>query len=74
MLNTRYENDERPPEREPIAHDMTIYFWCENVDAAYADLRTKWPKIEPPRTAPYGMRQMYMTDADGFQLCFQHPV
>ena len=76
MLNARYEDDERPP-APPAAQgreDTTLFFLCENVDAAYAELRDKPCQVRAPETAFYGMRQMEVTDPDGFQLCFQHPV
>jgi hypothetical protein len=27
-----------------------------------------------PKTAPYGMRQTWLHDPDGYQLCFQKAV
>jgi len=27
-----------------------------------------------PKVAPYGMRQLYFSDPDGYLICFQHPV
>ena len=76
MLNARYEDDERPaaPPAAQGSEDTTLFFLCENVDAAYADLRAKPCQVRALETAFYGMRQMEVTDPDGFQLCFQHPV
>ncbi|HYL91563.1 MAG TPA: VOC family protein, partial [Alphaproteobacteria bacterium] len=75
MLNTAYEDDERPPAPDPArvaAHnDTSIYFSCPDVDAAYADLRKRGVKVKEPRIAPYGMKQMYVSDPDGYELCFQ---
>ena len=31
-------------------------------------------RASPPKVAPYGMRQLYLSDPDGYGLCFQHPV
>lgn len=79
MLNTAYEFDgERPGEREVermSAHgDTTIYFGCPDLDAAYAELRGKGLKVQEPKIAPYGMKQMCLKDPDGFGLCFQWPA
>jgi hypothetical protein len=67
--------DARPsaPDRVRIAaHDDTcIYFGCPDVDAAYAYLRDKGVNLNPPKVAPYGMKQLYLHDPDGFGLCFQ---
>ena len=76
MLNTAYEfDDERPPERDPArtsAHDDTcLYFACPNVDEAYAEFRRKGVTLNEPQVAPYGMKQLYFHDPDGYNLCFQ---
>jgi glyoxylase I family protein len=78
MLNTRYEGDARPPAPDPArvaAHDDTcIYFGCPDVDAAYDHLRAQGIAVGAPTVAPYGMKQLYLRDPDGFGLCFQWPV
>jgi glyoxylase I family protein len=78
MLNTAYEGDERPPAPDPArvrAHkDTALFFSCPDVDAAYNYLRERGVDLKPPTNAPYGMRQLYLRDPDGFNLCFQWPV
>jgi len=79
MLNTAYEFDEeRPVPPDPTrtaAHDDTcVYFSCPDVDAAYEELRRKGVAVRPPKVAPYGMKQLYFHDPDGFNLCFQWAV
>jgi len=79
MLNTAYEfDDQRPEVREPArvaAHDDTcLYFGCPDVDAAYRFIREKGIEAKEPREAPYGMKQLYLRDPDGFNLCFQWPA
>ncbi len=75
MLNTLYEQDERPPvpvaARTAAHQDTGIYFGCPDVDAAYAHLQEKGISAKEPRVAPYGMKQLYLTDPDGYVLCFQ---
>ena len=75
MLNTAYESGERPPSPDPAriaAHNDTIlYFGAPDVQAVYAHLLEKGMKIDPPKVAPYGMKQLYLHDPDGFALCFQ---
>lgn len=75
MLNTAYDEGERPPERDPArqaAHgDTALYFDCPDPEAAYAFLRDKGFDVAPPRTAHYGMLQLYLSDPDGYELCFQ---
>jgi len=79
MLNTAYENEhERPPVREAArvsAHDDTcIYFGCPDVDAAYRHIREKGIEAKQPQLASYGMKQLYLHDPDGYNLCFQWPA
>jgi catechol 2,3-dioxygenase-like lactoylglutathione lyase family enzyme len=77
MLNTAYDpDDERPPSADPArqaAHgDTCLFFECADVDGAYAHLQAHGIESEPPKIAPYGMKQLYLMDPDGYGLCFQH--
>jgi len=75
MLNTAYDQGQRPPIPDPVrvaAHeDTAIYFGCPDVDGAYAHLREMGITAKEPKVAPYGMKQLYLTDPDGYLLCFQ---
>ena len=75
MLNTAYEAPRRPPKPDPrriAAHgDVGLYFGCPDVDAAYSHLRSLGVEAKEPKVAPYGMKQLYMRDPDGYELCFQ---
>ena len=55
----------------PATQDTCVYFGCPDVDAAYDYLISKGLKLDPPKIAPYGMKQLYLTDPDGYGLCFQ---
>ena len=78
MLNTAYESDQRPSAPDPArvaAHDDTaLYFGCEDLDAAYRHLCANGLKVKEPSIAPYGMKQLYVSDPDGYNLCFQWPA
>jgi catechol 2,3-dioxygenase-like lactoylglutathione lyase family enzyme len=69
MLNTAYEDDARPSAPDPrrrAAHDDTaIYF---------AHLRSRGIAVNDPKIAHYGMKQLYVSDPDGYNLCFQWPA
>lgn len=75
MLNTQYEMPDRPEQREASrvsAHrDTILYLGCPDVDAAYRELLNKGLKPDPPEVAPYGMKQLYLYDPDGYGICFQ---
>jgi catechol 2,3-dioxygenase-like lactoylglutathione lyase family enzyme len=78
MLNTAYEEDARPaapdPARFVMHEDTCLYFGCPNVDAAYAYLRARGVAAKEPEVAHYGMKQLYVSDPDGYSLCFQWPA
>ena len=76
MLNTAYESDaERPaaPDAARVrAHaDTALFLGCPDVDGAYRELRARGVAAQEPKVAPYGMKQMYLEDPDGFAICFQ---
>ncbi|HJR63601.1 MAG TPA: VOC family protein [Gemmatimonadaceae bacterium] len=78
MLNTAYERGHRPPAPEApriaIHEDTGLFFALEDLDGAYGYLRSKGVEAEKPKVAPYGMKQMYLKDPDGYVLCFQWPA
>ena len=78
MLNTAYEADERPPVRDEArwqGHgDICLYVACDDTDALWRELVAAGLDCQPPRDTRYGMRQLYVTDPDLYQLCFQQPV
>lgn len=78
MLNTAFDEGERPPTRVDLlqrAHgDVCLYFGCADVDGVFEELRAKIPDLAAPSNAPYGMRQLYLRDPDGYALCFQAPL
>lgn len=78
MLNTAYETPDRPyqPDRNRMkAHDDTaIYFGCPHVDEAYNYLLSKGLTLDKPTITSYGMKQLYLHDPDGYNICFQWKV
>jgi catechol 2,3-dioxygenase-like lactoylglutathione lyase family enzyme len=78
MLNTAYEKQLRPATPDPAriaAHeDTALFFGCRDVDGAYAHLQAMGVEAQPPKVAPYGMKQIYLTDPDGYVICFQWPA
>lgn len=75
MLNTAYDFGERPPEPSPerfASHDDTgLFFGCRDLDAAYSFFSSSGVSLEPPSVAPYGMKQLWLKDPDGYVLCLQ---
>jgi uncharacterized glyoxalase superfamily protein PhnB len=75
MLNNAYENNIRPsfpePSRVTWHKDVILFFVCRDVDGTYAYLRARGVAVEEPTVAYYGMKQLNVTDPDGYRLCFQ---
>lgn len=75
MLNTAYEAEHRPPRPDPTRieshRDTGLFFGCRDVDAAYEYLLSRGVQVDPPKLPDYGMKQLYVTDPDGYVLCFQ---
>lgn len=75
MLNTAYDPDDVPDAPEAARwsghQDTCLYFGCPDVDGAYQYLLSKGVDVKPPQVAWYGMKQLYVTDPDGFGICFQ---
>lgn len=78
MLNTAYEDDDRPPVPDPVrvsGHgDTELFFGCPDVESAYSHFRAHGVKVDEPTVRNYGMNQLWVTDPDGFKLCFQCPA
>lgn len=78
MLNDQYEPGSEPEtplvERVRWHNDTALYIGCENVDEVFEYLTSKGLDLDPPIATTYGMRQLNLTDPDGYQICFQHEV
>jgi catechol 2,3-dioxygenase-like lactoylglutathione lyase family enzyme len=75
MLNTAYEDGQRPPKPDAArtaAHEDTgLFFACPDIEETYQQLRAKGVDVKGPEVRDYGMKQLYVTDPDGYVLCFQ---
>jgi catechol 2,3-dioxygenase-like lactoylglutathione lyase family enzyme len=78
MLNTAYEADHRPaaPDSTRVAAhaDTALFFDCEDVDVAFDSLRERGIPARAPIVTDYGMKQLYLNDPDGYEICLQHPA
>ncbi len=78
MMEPIYPKNHKPAEPDALrtAHhkDTALYFGCPDVDAVYEHLIAKGISVKEPRIVYYGMKQLYLTDPDGYLLCFQWPV
>jgi len=76
MLNSRFEHAEEAAGFQPVVErdDIFLYFPCDDADETYRSLRDSGCAVNEPVTTFYGMRQLFISDPDGYQLCFQHEV
>ena len=70
MLNTLYDPDQQPDKpdltRAATHEDVTLYFGCPDVDAAYEELSTKGVTfVRPPTDQPWGLRTAHFADPEG---------
>ena len=78
MLNDQYEPgsepNEPPAERTKWHKDTCLYFDCRDTDAVYEYLRSTGVGLKPPITTSYQMKQLYLSDPDNYNICFQQPA
>lgn len=53
---------------------VCFYFNCDDAQAIHAEFSERGLAIQPPAAAFYGMNQIFVTDPDGYELCFQSVV
>lgn len=51
---------------------VLFYFNSQDANAEHARLVAAGLSVQPPKVAFYGMNQLYLTDPDGYELCFQN--
>jgi len=78
MLNTAYEDGERPASADPNRvrghNDVSLYFEFQDLGRLHAHLRSKGCVATPPAKTSYGLMQMSVKDPDGYELCFTAPL
>ena len=78
MLNAAHERDRRPPApnatRVAAHKDTASYFGCPDPGAAYRHLLAHGLDVREPVVTHYGMKQLYVLDPDGYNVCFQCPA
>jgi catechol 2,3-dioxygenase-like lactoylglutathione lyase family enzyme len=75
MLNTMFESDSRPDQPDAVRSthhgDTAFFLGTPDVDSMVQHLRECGIECEPPIVTPYGMKQAYAKDPDGYTVCFQ---
>jgi uncharacterized glyoxalase superfamily protein PhnB len=58
----------------PLAAGLCFYFVCDDSDAMHEELTSRGLALAPPTVAYYGMKQLFVVDPDGYELCFENDV
>ncbi len=78
MLNTQHEKIRCPaapdPARQKAHTDTCLYFGSPDVDGVYRFLPERGVEAKEPVNRDYGMRQVYLKDPDGYEICFQWKI
>jgi uncharacterized glyoxalase superfamily protein PhnB len=51
-----------------------FFFICDDAAAIHTELSGRGVHLAPPQVAFYGMKQIFVTDPDGYELCFESPT
>jgi len=55
-------------------HGIQLYLICQDLDQAYAEIQVRGGAPTDISDAFYNMRQFFVTDPDGNQICFESPA
>lgn len=62
---------EELPRRSRGSFECDVYLYVEGLDALYAELQQRGAVIlQPPLTAPYGLREIMVEDLNSYRLIF----
>ncbi len=70
-LMLQQECDEDPPAAQR-GKGIVFYFLCDDADAVYREITERGVTATEPAVAFYGMNQTFVTDPDGYELCFEN--
>lgn len=63
-----------PVTGEPPGRGVIFYFNCSDVELLYKSFVSRGLSETSLEVAFYGMKQLELTDPNGYQLCFQSPA
>jgi uncharacterized glyoxalase superfamily protein PhnB len=59
---------------ESRGRGIGFFFICDDAAAVHAEFSRRGLQLNPPEVAFYGMKQVFLKDPDGYELCFESPV
>jgi catechol 2,3-dioxygenase-like lactoylglutathione lyase family enzyme len=51
-----------------------FFFICDDAESVHSDFVRRGLALAAPEAAFYGMKQVFVKDPDGYELCFESPV
>lgn len=67
------DGDEDPP-ADQRGKGVAFFFICRDAGAVYDEITARGIEASPPEVAFYAMKQTFITDPDGYKLCFESPA
>ncbi|MGH2501072.1 MAG: bleomycin resistance protein [Ktedonobacterales bacterium] len=76
MLQARHSLEDELPQLtgKPLGASLTFYIGVDDADALHSAIKDKAAIIKAPMTAPYGAREFYAQDPNGYILGFSSPL
>lgn len=74
FLLKEIENEEWIRPNHTINGFMESYWWVDDADHIYEELKARGALVEEPITRDYGMRDFILYDIDGYRFCIGGPV
>jgi len=71
MLQQAEEAEDGPAEGR--GRGVAMYFVCDDAALMYTEFAERGLAVKEPVVAPYGMKQLYVTEPDGYTICFESP-
>jgi catechol 2,3-dioxygenase-like lactoylglutathione lyase family enzyme len=50
---------------------VAFYFISEDADAMHVELTSRGLRLDRPKVADYGMKQLFVPEPDGYSICFE---
>ena len=70
-IHFQIRRDDRPERSVRAPLELDVYIYVDDVDALHAELGGRGAEVAgPPRSAPYGLREIVVEDPDGHRVAF----
>jgi uncharacterized glyoxalase superfamily protein PhnB len=56
---------------ESRGRGIGFFFICDDAEAVFNEFSQRGLQLSPPEDAFYGMKQVFVKDPDGYELCFE---